>query len=220
MVTIYMARSRSSKNVVFRLSFCNLAGGVFCMQWIGGHGSPRKAFEGLVEGATVHAISDGTWSLTDGLCEILRIVGKCDLAVSTWTAAQADLKRAERLLRSREVKSLRLMVDRSFQTRQPGYCALARKLFGDDAIRVWSSHAKFAIFSGGRFDVLYLTSANMNQNKRLENHTVVAGGVLPEQYLDMVEELFDIQASGAAFGAGQKTARRDMETIYRARARS
>ena len=39
------------------------------MQWIGGHGSPRKALEGLVEGATVHAISDGTWSLTDGLCE-------------------------------------------------------------------------------------------------------------------------------------------------------
>ena len=132
------------------------------MQWIGGHGSPRKAFEGLVEGATVHAISDGTWSLTDGLCEILGIVGRCDLAVSTWTAAQADLKRAERLLRSREVKSLRLMVDRSFQTRQPGYCALARELFGDDAIRVWSSHAKFAVFSGGRFDVLYLTSANMN----------------------------------------------------------
>ena len=118
------------------------------MDW--GHGSPRKAFEGLAEGATVHAISDGTWSLTDGLCEILRIVGKCDLAVSTWTAAQADLKRAERLLRAREVKSLRLMVDRSFQTRQPGYCALARKLFGDDAIRVWSSHAKFAVFSGGQ----------------------------------------------------------------------
>ena len=60
----------------------------------------------------------------------------------------------------------------------------------------------------------------MNQNKRLENHTVVAGGVLPEQYLDMVEELFEIQASGAAFGSGQKTARRDMQTIYRARGRS
>ena len=42
----------------------------------------------------------------------------------------------------------------------------------------------------------------MNQNKRLENHTVVAGGVLPAQYLDMVEELFDIQASGKAFGSG------------------
>ena len=34
------------------------------------------------------------------------------------------------------------MVDRSFQTRQPGYCALARSLFGDDAIRVWSSHKR------------------------------------------------------------------------------
>ena len=102
------------------------------MQWIGGHGSPRKAFEGLVEGATVHAISDGTWSLTDGLCEILRIVGKCDLAVSTWTAAQADLKRAERLLISREVKSLRLMVDRSFQNPparllRPGAVAVRRR---------------------------------------------------------------------------------------------
>ena len=143
------------------------------MQWIGGHGNPKKAFSGLVEGVTIHAISDGTWSLTDGLCEILCIVGECDLAVSTWTAAQADLKRAERLLASREIRLLRLMVDRSFQTRQPGYCALARSLFGDDAIRIWSSHAKFAVFSSGKFDGLYLTSANMNQNKRLENHILL-----------------------------------------------
>ena len=34
------------------------------LHWIGGHGSPRKAFEGLVDGAMVHAISDGTWGLS------------------------------------------------------------------------------------------------------------------------------------------------------------
>ena len=187
------------------------------LHWIGGHTSPRKAFGGLVDGAMVHAISDGTWGLSDGICEILRIVGKCDLVVSTWTAAQADLRRSENLLRAKEVRSFRLLVDRSFQTRAPDYCRLARELFGDGAIRVWSSHAKFCIFSGGKFDVLYLTSANLNANKRLENHTVVAGGEVPAQYLEMVAELFDLQVPGGAFGAGQKTARRDMDTIYRAR---
>ena len=121
------------------------------------------------------------------------------------------------MLRAKEVRSFRLLVDRSFQTRTPDYCRLARELFGDGAIRVWSSHAKFCIFSGGKFDVLYLTSANLNANKRLENHTVVAGGEVPAQYLGMVAELFDLQVPGGAFVAGQKTARRDMDTIYRAR---
>ena len=187
------------------------------LHWIGGHTSPRKAFGGLVDGAMVHAISDGTWGLSDGICEILRIVGKCDLVVSKWTAGHADLKRAEKLLRAKEVRSFRLMVDRSFETRAPDYCRLARELFGDGAIRVWSSHAKFCILSGGKFDVLYLTSANLNANKRLENHTVVAGGEVPAQYLEMVDDLFDLQVPGGAFGAGQKTAVRDMDTIYRAR---
>ena len=180
------------------------------LHWIGGHTSPRKAFGGLVDGAMVHAISDG-------ICEILRIVGKCDLVISTWTAGHAELRRAEQLLRAKEVRSLRLLVDRSFQTRAPDYCRLARELFGDGAIRVWSSHAKFCIFSGGRFDVLFLTSASLNANKRLENHTVVAGGEVPGEYLEMVAELFDLQVPGGAFGAGQKTAVRDMDTIYRAR---
>ena len=85
------------------------------LHWIGGHTSPRKAFGGLVDGAMVHAISDGTWGLSDGICEILRIVGKCDLVVSTWTAGHSELRRAEKLLRAKEVRSFRLMVDPSFQ---------------------------------------------------------------------------------------------------------
>ena len=80
------------------------------LHWIGGHTSPRKAFGGLVDGAMVHAISDGTWGLSDGICEILRIVGKCDLVVSTRTAGHADLKRAEKMLRAKEVRSFRLGV--------------------------------------------------------------------------------------------------------------
>ena len=145
------------------------------------------------------------------------IVGQSDLVIATWTASNADLTKAAGFLRDGRIQTMRLMVDRSFEGRQPRYCETMRALFGDKAIRVWSSHAKFCIFSGGKFDVLYLTSVNLNANKRLENHTVVAAGEVPAQYLGMVNELFNLQVPGGAFGTGQKTARRDMETIYRAR---
>ena len=187
------------------------------LHWIGGHDNPQGAFAGVKNGAMIHAISDGTWGLSDGLLAILKAAGPSHLAISTWTAARADLRRSEGLLRSKSLLSLRLMVDRSFETRQPAYCAMARKLFGDDAIRVWSSHAKFSVFTGGAFDVLYLSSANLNRNPRLENHTVICGGSLPGEYLSMVDELFERQGPGAGFGVGSKSARRPAAAIYRKR---
>ena len=40
-------------------------------------------------------------------------------AEADWTAANADIERAERLLQDGRIKTLRLLVDRSFESRQP-----------------------------------------------------------------------------------------------------
>ncbi len=150
--------------------------------WVGRNSrGPAEAFEGLADGCSIHSLSDGTWSLIDGIEELLDRCGPSDVTVSTWTAANADIERAERLLQDGRIRALRLLVDRSFESRQPRYCGRARHLFGDQALRVWNSHAKFVLVLGGKIDVLYTTSANLNQNKRLENFTLFAGGDLPRQ---------------------------------------
>lgn len=175
--------------------------------------NPRDSFGKIVEGTEIHGISNGNWSLSDGIRAILSTIGPSDLVISTWTAAVADLSKAARLLRDRKILSLRLLVDRSFESRQPKYCERARLEFGDEAIRVWSSHAKFTLLLNGAVDVLYLTSANLNQNARLENYSIYAGGPLPGEYLALVEELWIIQKPGEAFDGGSSCARRQTRAL-------
>ena len=89
-----------------------------------------------------------------------------------------------------------------------------RALFGDGAIRIWSSHAKFSILTGGAFDVLYLTSANLNANRRLENFSLFAGGDLPGQYMALVTDMWAAQGDGEAFDS-PKLARRQQKHVQR-----
>ena len=156
----------------------------------------RAAVSGLADGVALHGISDGSWSLSDALVAVSEITGPSDVVVATWTAGDADLRKSADMLRSGLFRSFRLLVDRSFPTRQPRYCETMRELFGEATIRIWSSHAKFALFTGGKFDVLWLGSHNLNQNKRLESFSLFGGGTLPGEYGALVREMWEIQGDG------------------------
>ena len=178
--------------------------------------TPATAFAGLHDGTTIHGITNGDWSMTDAIIELLTAhTGPSDLIIATWTAGAADIKRSEQLLRTAEVSSCRFLVDRSFQTRQPRYCLLLREAFGDEAVRVWSAHAKFVILTGGRFDVLYLTSANLNQGRRIENFSIFAGGPLPREYLSLVAEMWAAQKPGEAFEVPALAERQQKQVLAR-----
>ena len=175
---------------------------------------PQQMFKNLRDGDSLHGLTDGTWSLTAAVYHLAELTGYCDLVISTWTAASADIRKARAMLNTQRYRTIRFLVDRSFLTRQPGYCALLRDRFGDDAIRVWSAHCKFLILHSGDVDVLYLTSANLNANKRLENFSVFVGGTLPAEYLALVDDMFDAQAPSEGFDK-PKVARQQMNQITR-----
>jgi len=173
----------------------------------------RLAMRRISDHGQVHGLTDGTWSYLDALRELLRLTGPSDIAVSTWTAAKTDTIEAERLLRSGRVKSWRMLVDASFKTRQPAYCELVRKKFGDDAVRVWNCHAKFSVITGGEFEVLYLTSANLNRNRRIENFSIYREpkGIVA-RYMRLVEDLFTMQKPGDGF-SGATVGRHDAASL-------
>ena len=129
----------------------------------------------------------GQFSLVDALSVILQQTGPAAVSVATWTAAEADLTRAEQFLREGAVTSLRFLVDRSFETRQPSYCAALRRLFGDTAIRTTRSHAKFATIRNAGWDLVVRTSMNLNHNPRLENIEVSDD----PGFADFVDSVFD-----------------------------
>lgn len=163
----------------------------------------------ITHGIEVYGLSKGQFSLIELIDHILQATGPADLTISTWTAAGADLAHAHALLGSGHVRTARWLVDYSFPSRQPAYCAQLRQRFGDDSIRCTANHAKFVLIRNETWDVVLRTSMNLNLNRRLESFEISEDRDLAD-WLDTV-------ATDAFDGAAATVARTAAEPSYAAR---
>ncbi len=122
----------------------------------------------ILKGIECFGVSTGKWSLIDLITYCLQATGPADVVLSTWTAANHDIGAAWRLLTTGAITRMRFLVDLSFPNRQPSYCAALREAFGDDCIRMSSNHAKFVLIRNTEWSLCIRTTANLNQNSRLE----------------------------------------------------
>lgn len=170
--------------------------------WAARHESAKKVFEGLERGCEVVVLTHGQFSIIHAIEALLAHTGPADVTISTWSAAHADLEHASRFLQDGRVKSIRFLVDRSFATRQPKYCATLRRIYGDEAIRTTNLHAKFVtIRSETGWTLAVRTSANLNENKRLEMIEVSDDPMLADFLDNEVDQLF-AQNRESDFGDG------------------
>lgn len=132
----------------------------------------------------------GQFSLIDALVAILDQTGPADVTLATWTAADAHLERSAELVESAAIRSFRLIIDRSFESRQPEYCEHMRRLFGQDCIRVLRIHAKFMLVRSDTHNIVVRTSMNMNENPRLENIEVSEDRRLAEFFQTVSDDIF------------------------------
>lgn len=132
----------------------------------------------------------GQFSLIDALIHVLDQTGPANVDLSTWTAADAHLQRSAELMEAAKIKRFRMIVDRSFETRQPGYCAHMRKLFGNECIRAIRTHAKFAVVRSKTHDIVIRTSMNLNENPRLENIEISEDKTFADFFQIIVDEIF------------------------------
>ena len=84
----------------------------------------------LTPGCEIFILTYGQFSLIDAIAALLKKTGPADVIMSTWTAGPEDLTTCANLLDGATITSFRMMVDRSFLTRQPGYCRRMIDLFG------------------------------------------------------------------------------------------
>lgn len=160
-------------------------------------GTATEAIGTLTPGCEIFTLTYGQFSLIDALCAILEQTGPAHVTVATWSAAEADLRRAERLLSTAKISSMRYIVDRSFATRQPEYCQAMRTLFGDDCIRTARAHSKWATITNDRWTLAIRTSMNLNHNPRLENIEISDDPELHDFLKTAADDLFTEQQPGS-----------------------
>ena len=145
-------------------------------------------------------LTAGQFSSVDWIDAILDYTGEAKATIATWTAASADLDRVDRWINSARLSSCEWIVDRSFPNRQPAICDAFRARFGDDAIRVFATHAKFSLlWNDDGWRVVALTSANLNLNARTEMFHAADDPELFDQFRAMVDDVFASQSPGEGF---------------------
>lgn len=159
-------------------------------------GAARDALGTLEPGCEVLVLWAGQFSLIDALCAIVEQTGPADVSIATWTAAAADLTRAAGLLEQSAIRSMRWVVDRSFESRQPAFVRQMRQMFGDSSIRVTATHAKFFTVSNDRWRLACRTSANLNQQVRLETLEVSDDPGLCGFLVGLVDAIYAEAAEG------------------------
>ena len=156
----------------------------------------RDALADFDRGKETYCLTFGQFSLMDAVEAVLEKTGPADVAISTWTAGNADLSRSAEHLHNGHIRSLRFIADCSFGQRQPGYLAELVRLFGTAAIRTTRTHAKFVVISNSEWRVAIRTSMNLNENPRLESIEVSDDPELAGFLLRVVDEIWAEEAEG------------------------
>jgi hypothetical protein len=109
----------------------------------------------IAPGCEIFGLTKGDFSLISVLEHLLGQTGPADVMISTWTAAAVDIQAATRFLEDKRIRSIQFLVDQSFRTRQPEYCARLVEAFGPGAIRFSRCHCKFVTIVNDRWALAY-----------------------------------------------------------------
>lgn len=148
----------------------------------------------ITEGCEIFCMTNGLFSLIDILSHVLEYTGPAQIDLATWTAAAGDLQRAHAFLLDGRVTKCRFLVDPSFRSRKPEFCAALVKLFGDDAIRTLPLHGKFAVVHNDKWHLAIRTSMNLNPNKRIENVEISDDPALANHLIGFVDDVYERSA--------------------------
>ena len=81
----------------------------------------RDTLAGFDHGVEIDVATFGQFSLIDAIEAILDVTGPASVTLATWTAAEFDLTQIEAQLLRAQITDLRLIIDRSFVSRQPRF---------------------------------------------------------------------------------------------------
>ena len=151
------------------------------------------------QGCEIFGVNKGQFSLVDIIAHCLEATGPASVICSTWTAAGADMGFAMAMISDGRITDLRFIVDFSFPTRQPEYCAALRERFGDRSIRLTKTHAKFVLIQNERWNIVIRSSMNLNENRRLESFEISDSIEMARFLQELVAELFDEQPATEGF---------------------
>lgn len=159
----------------------------------------RQAIGLIAPDMELFVFSKGQFSLVDVLACLLDQTGPAGVDISTWTIGMESLNRLYHLLQGDAISQLRMLLDRSYGSRNPEYRRRLCEAIEDKNIRITMNHSKFIIVRNDAYKLSVLTSMNLNTNKRLEYVTISGDVGLADFLVGVFDEWFQTRSTALAF---------------------
>jgi len=157
--------------------------------------SAIEALGPLVPGGRVVLLSKGAVDLLDIVIHLLNVAGPAAVSVMSWTIGTREIATLHELVMGGAIRSLRLMIDASFPSRNGAYAEQLRASFSAGCVRLAICHAKVATVVNEGWGFVVLSSANLNRASRIEFYSVEDNRLLATQINDTLQEWFTEPAS-------------------------
>ena len=156
----------------------------------------QEAVKGFTKENRITGLTNGAFSLISLIDATLEITGSADVIISTWSAGVYDVNAISQLMESGHIRDFKIILDRSFKTRQSQYAVTVEELFTQENIRTTNTHSKFVLIKNDDWNVCIRSSMNLNENKRCENFDVDNDIDIFNLFNDFATELFKVQQPG------------------------
>lgn len=172
----------------FRFKQCDL--GVFNTK------NSDLAVGGLEKDCHIMGLTMGDFSLIDLIKSALGKTGPADVYIATWSAGIKDVHQVRWMMDSGLIRRVRLLTDHSYVNRQKKYVASIEDIFDKSNIRTSEMHAKFVVVKNENWNVVIVSSMNLNANKTCETFVIYESADITDFYMNFVNHHFDDMGDG------------------------
>lgn len=163
---------------------------------LSGDGFANMVVKDFDHGKRITGLTNGKFSLISLVSAMLNKTGPAHVVISTWSAGTYDANVIYEQLKDNEILSFRLIIDRSFKTRESKYASYIAKLFAPENIRTTNVHSKFVLIYNNDWNVCIRASMNLTENKRTENFDIDNDIQIFNLFKDFTDTLFEMQPPG------------------------
>jgi hypothetical protein len=155
-----------------------------------------EAIAGFDKHTRVTGLTNGMFSLISLIRSAIKITGPAKVIVSTWSAGFYDATAIDDLLTCGKIIDFKMILDRSFKTRQESYSTHILDLFSQENIRTTDTHSKFVLIWNEEWNICIRSSMNLNENKRCENFDMDNDIDIFNLFKSFSDELFEKMPAG------------------------
>jgi len=138
----------------------------------------------IAPGQTKHVVSMGDWSCDNMVAWALGIVGPSDLSFTTWSISRAPASRLICMADDGHILDLYGVFDLRTAVTSAEAIRMMRARFGK--VRLYDSHAKVYVLTGGLFPLTIISSGNFTNNPRVEATVICADPEIAEFHREWI----------------------------------